>query len=151
MQLFEAAKESDIAQMLEIEKACFSNPWGEISFIEEMVCKDAGTYVLRNGNIIGYICFRLICGEMHIFKIAVRHEYRKQGIASLILDKSLNMACNEGAESAFLEVRPSNVSALALYQKFGFMVIGKRPNYYPETREDGWILMKQLKPNNKSS
>ncbi len=130
--------------MLEIEKACFSNPWGKLSFLEEMVCKEAGNYVLRNGKIIGYICFRVFCGEMHIFKIAVRHEYRNQGIASLMLDKSLNMACEEGAESAFLEARPSNVSALALYQKFGFTVIGKRPDYYPETHEDGLILMKRL-------
>jgi len=82
---------------------------------------------------------------MHIFRIAVRHEWRHNGIASLMLEKSLNSACKEGAESAFLEVRQSNIPALALYRKFGFEIIGKRPGYYPETGEDGIVLMKRLK------
>ncbi len=80
-----------------------------------------------------------------IFKIAVSPEWRCRGIASMILDKSMDAAFEEGAKSAFLEVRPSNLSALALYHKFGFRVIGKRPGYYPETGEDGWILMKTIK------
>lgn len=141
---FEVARQSDIAEILEIENVSFSHPWGELSFFEEMICKDARSYVLKNDSIIGYIFFRLIFGEMHIFKIAVSRRWRHQGIASMILGKSLNLAIQEGAESAFLEVRPSNVSALGLYRKFGFRVIAKRPGYYPETGEDGWILMKAL-------
>lgn len=142
---FETAQESDISGMLEIENISFSQPWKAGSFLDELACKDARNYVLKYGEVMGYICFRMLFGEMHIFRIAVRHEWRHNGIASLMLEKSLNSACKEGAESAFLEVRQSNIPALALYRKFGFDIIGKRPGYYPETGEDGIVLMKRLK------
>jgi ribosomal-protein-alanine N-acetyltransferase len=142
---FETAQESDISEILEIENISFSHPWKAGSFLEELACSESRNYVLRNEIVIAYICFRMLFGEMHIFKIAVRHEWRHNGIASLILEKSIKLALKEGAETAFLEVRQSNIPALALYRKFGFEIIGKRPGYYPETGEDGLVLMKSLK------
>ena len=142
---FEVANRSDISEIIEIEKVSFIHPWSELSFFEEMIFKDARSYVLKHEGVIGYIFFRLTFDEMHIFKIAVSHRWRRQGIASMILAESMDLAVKEGAKTAFLEVRPSNISALALYRKFGFRVIAKRPRYYPETGEDGWILMKTLR------
>ncbi len=101
--------------------------------------------MLNTVDIIAYICFRMIADEMHILKIAVAPEWRHQGIALWLLEKSLENAVKKGAEVTYLEVRPSNNPAIGLYNKAGFRVVGKRPNYYSETREDALVMIKYLK------
>lgn len=142
------AQESDIDPVLEIEKVSFARAWTKQLFIDELSCKTGLNYVAKSDNnqtgVIGYHFFRLIADEMHILKIAVAQQWRTCGIASQILQKSIELASKKGASSAFLEVRPSNTSALALYWKMGFKQIGKRPGYYPETGEHALVLMKNL-------
>ncbi|QTA78626.1 Ribosomal-protein-alanine acetyltransferase [Desulfonema limicola] len=144
------AQESDIDPILEIEKLSFARAWTKQLFIDELSCKTGLNYVAKSDNnqkglITGYHFFRLIADEMHILKIAVSQQWRTCGIASQILKKSIELALKKGALSAFLEVRPSNTPALALYWKMGFKQIGKRPGYYPETGEHALVLMKNLK------
>ena len=143
------AKESDIEYILDIEKVSFTRAWTRQLFIDELSCNTGFNYVAKSANqnrlIIGYHFFRLIGDEMQILKIAVSPLWRSCKIASQILEKSIALALKKGALSAFLEVRPSNTSALLLYRKMGFQIIGKRPGYYPETGEHALILMKNLK------
>ena len=147
MQLM-TASEDDIEAILVLERNSFAMPWSRLSFLEELSCKTAFNHVARSENgrsVIGYHFFRIIADEMHILKIATAPEWRCCGAASQILEKSFQQALEAGAVSAFLEVRPSNTPALALYKKLGFQIIGKRPGYYPETGEDALVLMKNLK------
>jgi ribosomal-protein-alanine N-acetyltransferase len=96
-------------------------------------------------QIEAYICFRLIAGEMHILKIAVRFEGREQGVASWLLNQSLQIALKHKTVAVYLETRITNKAALKLYHAHGFEVVGKRPAYYADNREDALIMMKKLK------
>ena len=140
----------DIEHILAIEEVSFKAPWSRTLFLEEMACKTACSYVVKltgsekHKPVIAYICSRMIGCEMSILRIAVSPEWRNLGIASWLLDKCFNMARDKRVRSVFLEVRESNSAAIALYGKLGFISVGKRPAYYPETGEDAVVLTKKL-------
>lgn len=143
---FAPLDESDIDAILDIERLSFKRPWSRLSFVNELSAKGACSYTVKRKNaagivsIIAYIFFRLIENEMHILKIAVAPRWRSQGVASRLIEKSVSLALEKGCDKAFLEVRPSNTPALNFYNKNGFNKIGRRPDYYFETREDALVL-----------
>ena len=145
-----ALAESEVDQILDIEKRSFKRSWSRQSFLAELSREDSSNYgVRRRGSpkeqpIIAYICYRMIQDEMHLLKIAVSPEWRSRGIASWLLDTCLERESNSGATGILLEVRPSNHPAIALYGKMGFRTVGRRPRYYPDTREDALVMMKQI-------
>jgi ribosomal-protein-alanine N-acetyltransferase len=136
----------DIAKVLEIENASFNTPWSRTSFLNELGCKYSRNYVLRcaqgydNTQIIAYICFRMIENEMQLLKIATAPGWRRQGAAARLIRDGMQLAKDVGACNVFLEVRPSNTKAIAFYKSFDFVIIGKRPNYYADTREDAFVM-----------
>jgi ribosomal-protein-alanine N-acetyltransferase len=142
---------TDIKPIMDIEQESFSWPWKRVSFLGELTNKHAHSYMVKVNdsehpeNVIAYIFFRQVKEELHILKIAVTPGWRSKGIASRLLNKCFTTGLKRGATSAFLEVRPSNASAMALYRKKGFRLIGRRPKYYTDTREDALVLMKNLK------
>jgi ribosomal-protein-alanine N-acetyltransferase len=77
---------------------------------------------------------------MHILNLAVHPSKRRRGIARRLLSEGLAQARALGAELAWLEVRPSNNAARALYESFGFKEAGRRPGYYDDTQEDALLL-----------
>jgi ribosomal-protein-alanine N-acetyltransferase len=146
-----ALTEGDIDAILAIEKQSFNLVWKRSSFLEELADTNAYGYIVKGKGcnnveqVVAYVCFRLITNELHILKIAVTPECRCRGLASWLLTHCISMACNKGAEAALLEVRISNKPALSFYHKLGFHLIGKRANYYSDTREDALVLIKKLK------
>ena len=84
---------------------------------------------------------------MHILKIAVKHSWRRLGVASRLLNNTVNELSNTDIHAAFLEVRLSNAAAISFYEKLGFTCIGKRHNYYSNSnsREDALLMKKVLK------
>jgi ribosomal-protein-alanine N-acetyltransferase len=146
-----AITKKDIDLILEIENDSFKKPWSRLSFVNEFACQDARIYVVKcrdvNGDeqLIGYICFRLTAGEMHILKLAVALRWREFGVASRLVRKSLDMALEKNILNAFLEVRPTNYPAINFYRKIGFKIVGRRKHYYPETKEDALVMVKNLK------
>jgi ribosomal-protein-alanine N-acetyltransferase len=145
-----ALTESDIEQILLIEKASFKQPWSSKLFHEELSSKDAFDYVVKfNGSdktepAIAYLCSRITGTEMSILRIAVAVKWRNSGTAFWLLNRCFEIALTKGVTSVFLEARESNNAATALYSKLGFMPVGKRPNYYSETGEDALVFMKKL-------
>jgi ribosomal-protein-alanine N-acetyltransferase len=141
----------DINPIMEIERRSFAWPWNRLSFLGELASRHAYSYMVKLSDnkyaekVIAYIFFRQVKEELHILKIAVTPHWRSKGIASKLLKKCFTSGLKRGARSAFLEVRPSNASAMALYRKKGFRLIGRKPNYYTDTREDALVLMKNLK------
>ena len=132
---------SDAAAVEEVERACFSVPWSRESFWEE-ASQEAAYYLLAldDGEVIGYVGVWLLGGEGHITNVAVAPERRRRGIARALILGLMKISHGRGVRSMTLEVRPSNEAALALYKKFGFRSVGRRPHYYTDNDEDAEIL-----------
>ncbi len=149
---------SDIDSILEIERVSFVNPWNRNAFLYELENRNARNYVIRLGpgniqnigdkqRLHGYACFHVAANELHLLKMAVAPEMRKNNIAFLLLDSCFRNAAEEAVDRVFLEVRRSNTAAIGLYEKHGFSLIAARRDYYRRSgggREDALIMRKTL-------
>lgn len=138
--------ELDLPVILDIENRSYPFPWTEGIFYD---CLRFGysSWVLEIDRcIVGYGIMSLAVQECHILNICVDPEYQGQGIGRKLLGQLLTIARARKADTAFLEVRPTNINALSLYFSEGFNEIGTRRNYYPALfgREDAVILAKSL-------
>jgi ribosomal-protein-alanine N-acetyltransferase len=142
---------NDLDPILAIEQLSFKLPWGRTSFEGELSCQNGCSYVVKpneagqKSQIVAYAFLRCVVDELHILKIAVTPALRGIGIATWILNHCFIKGARRGANSVFLEVRPSNIPALGLYEKLGFKEVGRRPNYYTNSNEDALMMMKILK------
>jgi [ribosomal protein S18]-alanine N-acetyltransferase len=137
---------ADVKAVWIIEKTSFPTPWSRWSFLTELGNPVshflvAGPDPPRPWQTWGYLIFWLVIDEMHLMNLAVHPERRRAGIARALLQEALSRARSLGAETAWLEVRPSNTPALALYKSLGFEEVGRRPKYYEDTQEDALVLM----------
>lgn len=136
----------DLDAVLAIERASFVTPWSRAAFRYELLQnRVARCVVMRtDGEVVGYLCLWEIGHEIHITNLAVHPRFRRQGIARALLGATLEEARRTGVEQAFLEVRPTNSEARALYESLGFQVIGRRKGYYFDTGEDALVMEVQL-------
>lgn len=133
--------ESDAKELAELDRQCFSVPWSEKSFADESKNNIAVYFVAKiDGKIAGYAGFWHVADEGDITNIAVLPEYRRQGIASKLLEQLVLEAKERKLELLTLEVRESNASAIALYERFGFEKIGQRKRFYTNPEEDALIM-----------
>ena len=133
-----------ISQVAEIEKICFSEPWSEETVLESF---KAGTkfFVATLGNlVVGYVGISCIIDEGYITNIAVLPEYRNRGIATALLNRLFSLACDSELSFISLEVRESNITAISLYEKFGFKNEGMRKNFYSNPKENALIMTKRF-------
>lgn len=137
------AGESDLAGILAVDAESFLRPWTREMYEAELR-NPAVTriYVIRTSAwaVAGYCAAWLLPPELHINNLAIRPECRRRGLASTLLVRVLEMAADEGAERATLEVRRSNHAARMLYEGLGFRVRGIRRDYYTDPVEDALIL-----------
>lgn len=137
----------DLKQTLTIEKRAYEFAWTEGIFRD---CLRVGyqCWVMEtpDGFIQGYGIMSVAAGEAHILNLCVRPELQGYGLSRRILDYLLGLATAMAVQTVFLEVRPSNPSALRLYTGAGFCEVGVRRGYYPATkgREDALVLAKEL-------
>lgn len=138
--------ESDVKAVAEIEKACFSKPWSEDGIREELTNDSARFFVFKkNGEIAGYMGMHIVLDECYIANVAVLPSHRRQGIGEKLVSNGINVAKNEGCAFITLEVRLSNASAVALYEKSGFEKVGERKNFYSDPTENALIMTKYFK------
>ena len=141
---------TDLEPILAIEQLSFQWPWDRISFEAELSCQNACNYVVKSTRadnepqIVAYAFIRRLADKLHILKIAVTPARRGHGIATWLLNRSFTAGARQGASSVYLEVRPSNIAAVELYEKLGFNEIGRRPKYYMDSKEDALVMMKNL-------
>ena len=138
--------EQDIPQLAQLERECFSDPWSESAFAYELtnplsvwlvaVCQD---------QVVGYVGTQTVLDASDMMNIAVVPEFRRQGIAEQLIDSLIVRLNQRGSKSLSLEVRVSNMPAIALYEKLGFSHVGLRRGYYRNPREDAYILRKEWK------
>lgn len=137
--------EGDIPQIIEIENACFSDPWSADAMLRELHenAHMAHYKVACDGDkVVGYGGYWQVFDEAHITNIAVHGDYRRQGIGRGLLQALEAEYPKLGIMYATLEVRLSNEAARQLYLQNGFVSVGIRPKYYEKPREDADIMWK---------
>ena len=144
----EPMRPNDLGDVLVIERASFSMPWSRGAFLYEIEQNQvARCWVGRDdARIVGYICLWEVADELHITNVAVHPDSRRRGIARALLDSVFERARASRSRMVLLEVRPSNVEALALYESLGFRVVGRRRGYYYDTGEDALVMEAPMAP-----
>ncbi len=138
-------KEDDIHAILEIEQISFSTPWSKESFLNEVYKKYAFSKVaLFEGNIIGYICANYLHHESHILNLAVHPDFRRRGVATILMSKAMRELKEKGCVFMYLEVRVSNTGAQRFYERFGFKTETIRKKYYGNPDEDALLMIGRL-------
>lgn len=150
---FRPMREEDLAAVMAIEEVAYDFPWTYGIFAD---CLRAGyvCWVMTlDDAVIGYGILSCAVGEAHILNICIGGPHRRAGFGRRLLARLTDLARWYQSEKMFLEVRPSNYAALSMYQRSGFRVVGRRPNYYPDhgEREDALIMTMDLKREPKPS
>ena len=136
--------DSHVAGIVEMEKLCFSDPWSENSIRYELTNPlSLWLVAVEDGQVVGYVGSQTVLGEADMMNLAVREEYRRRGIAEMLVNGLVAQLKAQGSRILLLEVRASNDPAIALYEKLGFVQVGRRPNYYHKPKEDALILRKE--------
>jgi ribosomal-protein-alanine N-acetyltransferase len=141
-----AAIAADLDDVYAIETSSFSMPWRRESFRDVLLGAAADFRVaVRAGRVVGYTIVIVAADEAELASIAVVPAARRAGIARLLLDAVCTSLDRRGVARTFLEVRESNVAALALYRAFGFAEIARRRRYYRLPDEDA-VVMRRDRP-----
>ena len=143
MILYRYAKNGDVFDILSLDDENFSNNFDEKFYLEYI--KNQRVVVAENQkNIVGYILFNQILDEAEIYKIVVSKEFRKKQIAFKIVEFLLDELKKNDVKKIFLEVRKSNIPAISLYKKCGFINIREIIDYYTNPKEDGIMMLKEV-------
>lgn len=130
----------DLPSVIAIERRSFPTPWSLAMFVLEL-SKPSGICLAaedENGLLAGYLICARYDEVWHLMNVAVATEHRRRGVASSLIDRLLAEA---GADSRFtLEVRVSNMAAIAMYEQIGFRSAGRRRSYYHDNGEDALIM-----------
>ena len=141
MQIEDMTK-NHLPDILKVEQASFSHPWTENMFLEELSGQFSVYRVaVENKRAVGYMGMWILADEGHITNIAVAADYRRMGVASLLIDDFVSLAEKKKLVFMTLEVRASNEGAISLYRKKGFAEAGRRKNYY-DNKEDALLMTK---------
>ena len=134
----------DFESIAMLEEITFSEPWSLNALLESFAHGTRFICAKQGDALAGYMGLSAVAGEGYVTNIAVFPEFKRRGVASLILFYAFSLARKLGLEFISLEVRESNNSAIALYQKFGFCKEGIRKNFYDNPKEDAIIMTRRL-------
>ena len=143
---YKIADASHVDQMHEIEISVFPVPWSYESFVQDVCEHEIAIYVVGicNGKVVSYAGLWHVLEESHVTNIAVKEEFRRMGIGGSMMEILFDEARKLNVKSMTLEVRESNKAAIAMYEKSGFAVAGRRKRYYTNNFEDALIMNKTL-------
>ena len=120
--------------LADLESMAFSIPWSYDALAEDVDAESA----------VGYIGMHHILDEGAVTNIVVHPACRRQGIAACLMQEVIRYAEEHDISRIVLEVRPSNEAAIALYEKFGFELDGRRPGFYDSPKEDALLYSLKL-------
>lgn len=142
----EPMREEDLDDVMAIESAIYTHPWTRGNFADSMragyACKVWRADRKAGAELIGYFVLMAAAGEGHLLNLSIAAPWQRSGCGSALLREVAGLAGALGASNLFLEVRPSNHAAQALYRRFGFRKVAVRRDYYPAHtgREDALVL-----------
>lgn len=136
----------DLPAVIAVETRAYEFPWTLPIFRDCLAAGHECWLLARGAELVGYGVLSVAAGEAHVLNVCVAPEAQGQGLGRRLMARLLDLARWHRAERVFLEVRPSNPRAIALYDALGFNEIGRRPNYYParKGREDGIVMAIEL-------
>ncbi len=135
---------ADVDDVYALEQRVYPHPWSHGNFVDSLASGYHG-WTLRDdaGALVGYFMLMEVVDEAHLLNVAVETAHQGRGIGLYLLDKVMACARGLSMESVLLEVRPSNLRALQVYERYGFTQIGLRKGYYPAhegKREDAIVM-----------
>lgn len=130
-----------VSELYILEKASFSEPWSEMTFIKELENPQSHYFIaVKDEKIVGYAGISTVLDEGHVMNIAVAKDQRGTGIGKKLVKTLIDKGHALGLIGLTLEVRASNTAAINLYESFGFVSVGERKNYYHYPSEDAIIM-----------
>lgn len=138
--------EADLEEVVAIERAIYSHPWTAQNFLDSLRAGYQCWAWRRDAELAGYFILSVAAGEAHLLNLSVAAERQRRGYGRALLGEVAALARRNGAKHLFLEVRPSNRAAIALYISSGFRQLAVRRGYYPAKggREDALLLTLSL-------
>jgi ribosomal-protein-alanine N-acetyltransferase len=138
----EPMRDADLAEVVAIENSIYSHPWTRGNFSDSLRAGYQCWVLRREGDLVAYFVLLVAAGEAHLLNLSVAAAHQRSGHGAALLGEIVRIAREQGARHVFLEVRPSNRRAKALYARFGFRRVAMRRGYYPamEGREDALVL-----------
>jgi ribosomal-protein-alanine N-acetyltransferase len=140
------ATAEDLGRVGDIEQASFTDPWSRQSF-RALLGDERVLFAVAHvpsGELAGYVVTWFAADEGEIANLAVAPAARRHGVGAALLDAALSEAGKRGTRQVYLEVRESNVAARALYERWGFSVVGRRKRYYRHPDEDALLLRRAI-------
>ena len=146
-----AAGADDVEALVDLEQRCFSHPWSSRHFRDALRNAPRSRVLVMRApfdeadgtrGIQAYSVVQAVADEMHVHNLAVDPAQRRRGLGRLLMELALDWGRARGARRAFLEVRPTNAAAIALYSSMGFRTISLRRRYYQHPTEDALVLEK---------
>lgn len=143
---FAPMRESDLDEVALLESALYDFPWTRVNFADSLIAGYCCRVLFQDGVLVAYAVMMCVLDEAHLLNLSVAGPMQRRGLGRLMLDHLAREAALYGAERMFLEVRPSNVAARAMYDAAAFQPIGRRPRYYPalDGREDAIVMSAEL-------
>jgi len=139
---FRPMRMDDLDAIMAIEPQIYPYPWTRGNFSDSLNSGYTAQVLLEGERIVGYSLMMLVLDEAHLLNLSIAKTYQKQGLGRTLLEHMVAIAKNSQMANMFLEVRQTNISAIALYENMGFNEMAIRRSYYPAAngREDA-ILM----------
>ncbi len=137
--------EEHLDSVAELEALCFAHPWTADGL--KTLTGEGGVgfaAIDDGGRVISYAGMVLAADMGDITDVATNPDFRRQGISRAVMERLLDFAVENRLTSVALDVRVSNVGAIALYEGLGFEIAGKRPRFYRTPPEDAYVMIKQL-------
>jgi len=139
--VIEPMQAADLDDVDAIERHSFKAPWPRQVFVDELAREWARVDVARDaGRVVGFCNYWLVKDEVHLLAIATHPDRRRAGVGRRLMDHLLDVARARASVLVTLEVRRSNVPAIALYERLGFVAVGLRRAYYAEDAEDALVM-----------
>ena len=132
----------DLDAIMQIEPTIYSHPWTHGNFSDSLNSGYSAWVLEKDDEMIGYALVMMVMDEAHLLNLSIAKPQQKQGLGRYLLEHMISNAKQHKAINMFLEVRPSNVSAIALYENMGFSEMALRRGYYPSEhgREDAVLM-----------
>ncbi len=140
---------ADLPGVMEIEKEAFSNPWSLDMVKKELTQEWSNVLLLEESTPWGwelraFAIFWIVADEVHVLNVATHVASRRKGYGKQIMDEVITVGRARQCRIGTLEVRRSNVAAIALYDRLGFRTVGLRPRYYNDNQEDAVVMIMDL-------
>ena len=139
---FRLMRADDLDFVLEIENDVYPYPWTHGNFIDSLAAGYCCSVMEQDGEMIGYGVLMVAADESHLLNLSIARQWQRQGWGRVLLHHFMQLARTARAVSMYLETRPTNAAARALYAREGFVQLAVRRGYYPaaQGREDALLL-----------